>query len=130
MQYEITKLVIVGIFVQGVWFGLYLVGHAMDAGRVLSTFYAGLAAIQSIETILSQCLVLAKGVSAGRHLKCIMAQTEHSRHVNHLVGLEPTASLGDIEVKEVIPYTSLRDVLIRTWHRYHLLLCQICKELY
>ncbi len=42
---------IVGIFVQGFWLSLYLVDHGMDPGRVLTTFYACLAAIQSIDSL-------------------------------------------------------------------------------
>jgi hypothetical protein len=49
-----------------VWFGLYLVDHSMDPGGVLTTFYACLGAIQSIETVLPQWLVLAKGISAAQ----------------------------------------------------------------
>ena len=118
MESGITKLLMVGIFVQGFWFGLY---HGMDPGRVLTTFYACLAAIQSIETVLTQWLVLTKGISAGRHLKSIITQMEHSRHVNHLAGLKPRASPRDIEVKEVSLCTSLRNILIHIWHRYHCL---------
>lgn len=112
----------VGIFVQGFWFGLYLVDHGMIPGHVLTTFYACLAAVQSIETVLPQWLVLAKGISAGRHLNSIMTQMEHSRHVNYLAGLKPMASPGDIEVKEVSLCTSLRNILIHIWHGYHFII--------
>ncbi len=72
-----------------------------DPGRVVTTFYACLASVQSIETLLPQWLVLPKGISAGQNLKSTLIQMEHGRHVTHLVGLNPVASPGDIEVNEV-----------------------------
>jgi ATP-binding cassette, subfamily B (MDR/TAP), member 1 len=102
MQFGITKLFMVGIFVQGFWFGLFLVDQGMDPGHVLTTFYACLAAMQSVETVLPQWLVLAKGMSAGETLKSIMIQMEHGRKVIHMVGTtKPMSSPGDIEVNEV-----------------------------
>jgi ATP-binding cassette subfamily B (MDR/TAP) protein 1 len=92
----------VGIFVQGFWFGLFLVDQGMDPGHVLTTFYACLAAMQSVETVLPQWLVLAKGMSAGETLKSIKVQMEHGRKVIHMVGMtKPMSSPGDIEVNEV-----------------------------
>jgi len=102
MQFGITKLLMVGIFVQGFWFGLFLVDQGMDPGHVLTTFYACLAAMQSVETVLPQWLVLAKGMSAGETLKSIKVQMEHGRKVIHMVGTtKPMSSPGDIEVNEV-----------------------------
>ncbi len=102
LQFGITKLLMVGIFVQGFWFGLYLVDKGMDSGLVVTTFYACLAAMQSVETVLPQWLVLVKGMSAGQTLKSIMVQMEHGRKLIHMVGSEkPTSSPGDIEVNQV-----------------------------
>jgi ATP-binding cassette subfamily B (MDR/TAP) protein 1 len=102
LQFGFTKLLMVGIFVQGFWFGLYLVDHGMDPGHVLTTFYACLAAMQSVETVLPQWLVIAKGISAGQTLKSIVDQMEHGRKVTHMIGsTKPTPSPGDIEVNEV-----------------------------
>jgi ATP-binding cassette subfamily B (MDR/TAP) protein 1 len=107
LQFGMTKLITVGIFVQGFWFGLYLVDHGMDPSYVLTTFYACLATMQSVETILPQWLVLAKGISAGQILKAIMimVQMEDGRKVNHMVGrTKPMPfSAGNIEVNEVSP---------------------------
>lgn len=77
----------------------------MDPGHVLITFYACLATMQSVEPILPQWLVLAKGISAGQTLKAIMVQTEHGRKVKNMIGrTKPMPfSSGDIEVNEVSP---------------------------
>ncbi|PBP26345.1 bile salt export pump [Diplocarpon rosae] len=102
LQFGISKFVMVGLFVQGFWFGLILVKQGMDPGGILTTFYACLAAMQAIETILPQWLVLTKGISAGQTLKSIMSQVENGRVVTNMTGSSrPETCEGDIEVKGV-----------------------------
>ena len=102
LQFGITKFMMVGIFVQGFWFGLSLVDRGMDPGHVLTTFYACLSAMQSVETILPQWLVLTKGISAGATLKSIMVQMKHRKEwPNALSTPKPIPSTGDIEVNDV-----------------------------
>ncbi|KAI6708191.1 hypothetical protein JHW43_009279 [Diplocarpon mali] len=102
LQFGISKFVMVGLFVQGFWFGLVLVKQGMDPGGILTTFYACLAAMQAVETILPQWLVLVKGMSAGQTLKSIMSQMENGRVVTNMVGsYRPETCEGDIEVKGV-----------------------------
>ncbi len=102
LQFGITKFVMVGLFVQGFWYGLVLVKQGMDPGGILTTFYACLAAMQAMETILPQWLVLTKGMSAGQTLKSIMTQMKNGRVVTNMVGsLKPESCEGDIEVKGV-----------------------------
>jgi len=112
LQFGMTKLITVGIFVQGFWFGLYLVDHGMDLGHVLTTFYACLATMQSVETILPQWL--AKGIPAGQILKAIMVQMGHGMKVKHMVGrTKPMPfSAGDIEVNEVSPESPALKLLL------------------
>jgi len=102
LQFGITKFLTVGIFVQGFWFGLYLVDKGMNPGHVLTTFWACLAAMQAVEVVLPEWLVLVKGISAGETLKSIMIQVEHGRKVGNIVGTtKPKASPGDIEINDV-----------------------------
>ena len=99
IQFGITKFVMVIIFVQGFWFGLYLVDKGVDPGHVLTTFYACLNAMQSLEMVLPQWLVLTKGMSAGQTLQLISAQMQNRRKVTNMVGsLRPRTCVGDIEV--------------------------------
>tara|TARA_R110002060_G_scaffold76031_1_gene86106 strand:- start:736 stop:1017 length:282 start_codon:yes stop_codon:yes gene_type:complete len=92
----------IGIFIQGFWFGLVLVKQGLDPGAVLTTFYACLAAMQGLETVLPQWLVLKKGISAGQTLKAIMMQVKNDLVVKNMVGsLRPVKCEGDIEVKGV-----------------------------
>lgn len=79
LQFGITKLLMVGIFIQGFWFGAHLVDQGMDPGRVLTTFYACLATMLSIETLLPQWLLLAKGVCARQALQLIQTRLEYRK---------------------------------------------------
>lgn len=102
LQFGTTKFLMIGIFIQGFWFGLVLVKQGLDPGSVLTTFYACLAAMQGLETVLPQWLVLKKGMSAGQTLKAIMTQVKNGRVDKNMVGsLRPDKCEGDIEVKGV-----------------------------
>ncbi|TAQ91114.1 hypothetical protein B7494_g532 [Chlorociboria aeruginascens] len=102
MQFGIVKFLMVGIFVQGFWYGLTLVNKGLDPGHVLTTFYACLSAMQGVEIVLPQWLVLTKGMSAGATLKSIMHQVERGRKVTNMNGsLEPISCQGDIEIDNV-----------------------------
>lgn len=101
-QFGITKFVMVAIFVQGFGYGLTLVDHGLDAGKVLTTFYACLTGMMAIEVVLPQWLVLAKGMSAGATLKSIMNQVNRGGVAKHPEGLMvPKTCNGDIEVNNV-----------------------------
>ncbi|KAL2061268.1 hypothetical protein VTL71DRAFT_7541 [Oculimacula yallundae] len=101
-QFGITKFLMVGLFVQGFWFGLVLVKQGVDPGAIFTTFYACLAAMQGLETVLPQWLVLKKGMSAGHTLKAIMIQVKNGRVVTSADGsLRPDSCIGDIEVEGV-----------------------------
>lgn len=102
LQFGIVKFAMIAIFVQGFWFGLYLVRRGLDPGHVLTAFYACLFSAQAIEIILPQWLVLTKGMSAGRTLKSIMIQMQDGRKVTTMTGgLKPTTCVGDVEINEV-----------------------------
>lgn len=108
MQFGIIKFMIIGLFVQGFWFGVYLVNNGLDPGHVLTAFYACLSALQAAEVVLPQWLVLAKGMSAGETLKSIMRQMQSDWKVNketHLI--KPDSCSGDIEIIDVRMHMSL-----------------------
>jgi len=102
LQFGIIKFLTTGLFVQGFWFGIYLVNNGLDPGDVLTTFYACLSAMQAIEVILPQWLVLAKGMSAGETLKSIMIQMQHDRRVTKgSDATTPKSCPGDVEINNV-----------------------------
>jgi ATP-binding cassette subfamily B (MDR/TAP) protein 1 len=116
LQFGVLKFFSVAIFVHGFWFGLFLTQKGLDAGNVVTTFYACLTAVQSVEVILPQWLVLAKGMSAGATLKAIWRElhTEQQARCTR-PGFKPTSCSGDIEVKNVcLTSPSLRLLLMAT----------------
>lgn len=101
-QSGVLKLFMVGIFVQGFWYGFYLVRQGLDAGNVVTAFYACLTALQAVEVVLPQWLVLTKAMSAGATLKSILSEIEENGSRERLSGsLWPPSCSGDIEVNNV-----------------------------
>jgi len=103
MQFGVTKSLVVVIFVQGFWYGIFLVNRGLNPGNVVTTFYSCLTAIQALEVMLPQILVLTKGISAGATLKFIMDQIQYSGGATMKMGdtLVPDSCSGDIEMNEV-----------------------------
>ena len=107
LQFGVIKFSAVALFVSGFWFGLYLVTRGLSVAHVLTTFVACSYAMQAIEIVLPQFLVLTKGISAGETLKSIMAEMQEGRAtIDEHGDLKPLACAGDIEIKNVcsIPY--------------------------
>lgn len=106
LQIGFVRIMTLGMFVQGFWYGSSLVGSGKtSAGDVLTTFWACLMATQAIEQILPQMIVLEKGRAAGAALKGVLEQMHKGRRVVKMRGKEtPTFCEGDIEIR----YVSLR----------------------
>lgn len=102
LQFGIIKFLMVGLFVQGFWLGIYLVNNGLDPGRVLTAFYACLSALQAAEVVLPQWLVLAKGISAGETLKSVMReiQDDGGRSAEKIL-TQPESCAGDLEINNV-----------------------------
>jgi ATP-binding cassette subfamily B (MDR/TAP) protein 1 len=102
LQMAIIRFVVESMFVQGFWYGVILVKQGINAGDVLTCFYACLMATQAGEAILPQWLILAKGASAGATLKTINRQMKLGGEVAHMGGsLKPDRCYGDIKVSNV-----------------------------
>lgn len=101
LQFGVVKFFTIGLFVQGFWYGLYLVRKGLDPGHVVTTFFACLSAIQAAEVILPQWLVLSKGMSAGASLKTITAESAEIWREKQISGLRPHHCQGEIEIKSV-----------------------------
>jgi ATP-binding cassette subfamily B (MDR/TAP) protein 1 len=102
LQFGVTKLLMVALFVQGFWYGLYLVMNGLTIGDVITTFSSCLTAMQAVEVVLPQFLVLTRGSSAGETLKSIMAEMQDGRNTTNSDGvLKPKSCPGDIEVNDV-----------------------------
>jgi ABC-type multidrug transport system fused ATPase/permease subunit len=107
MQVGVIKFFTVGLFVQGFWYGLHLVRGGLEAGNVVTTFYACLSAIQAAEVILPQWLVLSKGMSAGATLQGILKEARGRMWQEyHESGFRPDSFKGDIEIHGVSKLSS------------------------
>lgn len=113
-QSGVLRLFMVGIFVQGFWYGFYLVKDGLDAGFIVTAFFACLTALQAVEVILPQWLVLTKAKSAGATLKSILSEIKDESTRERASGsLWPSSCSGDIEVNNVsILLFSIQTMLI------------------
>ncbi|KAH8816354.1 ABC transporter-like protein [Xylogone sp. PMI_703] len=114
LQLGIMKFIVILLFVQGFWYGLVLVAQGTDPGHILTAFYACLNAMQAVEVILPQWLVLAKGISAGHALESIVhkAHTKRKHHTDSDLRV-PSRCHGDIEFNDVsFSYPSNRSQLV------------------
>jgi ATP-binding cassette subfamily B (MDR/TAP) protein 1 len=104
LQFGVIKFSAVMLYVSGFWYGLYLVTHGLTVGHVLTTFISCAYAMQAVEIVLPQFLVLAKGMYAGETLKSFMAEIQDGRTTKEEDGdLRPDTCPGDIEVNDVSP---------------------------
>ncbi|KAG9238241.1 ABC transporter-like protein [Amylocarpus encephaloides] len=101
IQFGVTKFLMIGLFVQGFWYGLVLIRQGLNPGHVLTTFYACLYAMQAIEIVLPQWLVLTKGMSAGHTLKIIISEAQSMPKSQKRQTIRPHFCGGDIELNEV-----------------------------
>lgn len=103
IQIGVMQFFTLSVFVQGFWYGTYLVKQGdRNVGQVITTFWAALMAIQGITGFLPQFIVMQKGKSAGAHLGLLMNQISASDQHHEMVGqLRPARCPGDIEFRQV-----------------------------
>ncbi len=103
LQIGFVRLITLGMFVQGFWYGSHLVNTGQKTpGEILTAFWACLMAAQSVEQILPQVIVLEKGRAAGATLKAQMQHMESGRKVLKMIGrTAPSFCDGDIEIRKV-----------------------------
>lgn len=120
-QIGFVRLVILGMFVQGFWYGSHLVNYGgKRPGDILTAFWACLMATQTIEQLLPQIIVLEKGRAAGATLKTTIVHIEDRRKtVRTAAGKTPEFCDGDIVVRNVRMIYHLVTTLL-TLHRFPL----------
>ena len=110
------RLITLGMFVQGFWFGSYLVTTGQKTpGEILTAFWACLMATQAFEQIQPEIIILEKGRAAGASLESILDQLEGGLEISRLSGRTiPLFCAGDVEVRNVWkPPRLLRSILIK-----------------
>lgn len=100
MQIGYMKLWMISLYTAGFWFAVYLVEHGLTtAGKTLTTFYAGLTALQAVEGLAPQWLTLVKGMSAGRSLRSLLMMKTCRHDANRQY--RPQLCIGDIQLKNI-----------------------------
>ena len=101
LQIGFVRCITTSMFVQGFWYGSYLVrtGQA-STGAVVTTFWSALMATKAWEDVLPHLNVLEKGRAAGIALKALLDTVESGRRVSKaVIGVTPKYCEGDIEVR-------------------------------
>ena len=92
---------VISMFLVGVAYGIVLVNEGLTPGNVLTTFYATLATLQSIEALMPQWLVLAKGMSAGTFLCALASRPPGSDTTSGIIGSSrPENCEGTVELTD------------------------------
>ena len=102
-QIGFVRFILLGIFVQGFWYGNHLVQTGQkSSGEVLTAFWACLMATQTVEQLLPQFIVLEKGRTAAAALRAVLADLVGGRRVARMIGRTmPTFCDGDICFNDV-----------------------------
>ncbi|EMD90823.1 putative ABC transporter [Bipolaris maydis C5] len=103
MQIGIMQFFTISIFVQGFWYGKYLVGNGDgEASDILTTFWSVLMATSSLASVMPQWVVLTKGREAGANLAMLMEHNPTSDQQLESRGhIKPAQCLGTIEFSKV-----------------------------
>ncbi|MCJ1292429.1 hypothetical protein MMC34_003979 [Xylographa carneopallida] len=103
LQIGLVRVTLLGIFVQGFWYGSHLVDvGSRTPGQVLTAFWACLMATQTMEQLLPQMIVLEKGRVAAATLKAVLIKVDKGRKIKQMMGRKtPRYCDGDIQVKRV-----------------------------
>ncbi|MCJ1438272.1 hypothetical protein MMC27_007660 [Xylographa pallens] len=102
-QIGLVRVTLLGMFVQGFWYGNHLVDvGSRTPGQVLTAFWACLMATQTMEQLLPQMIVLEKGRVAAATLKAVLIKVDKGRKIKQMIGRKtPRYCDGDIQVKRV-----------------------------
>lgn len=102
-QIGLVRVTLLGMFVQGFWYGSHLVDTGdKTSGQILTAFWACLMATQTMEQLLPQMIVLEKGRVAASTLKAVLDKVERGRKVKRMVGKKtPRYCDGDIQIRNV-----------------------------
>ena len=102
-QIGFVRFVLLGMFVQGFWYGNHLVQTGQKSpGEVLTAFWACLMATQTVEQLLPQFIVLEKGRAAAAALKAIVVDVASGRQITRMLGrTRPISCDGDVNFNNV-----------------------------
>jgi ATP-binding cassette subfamily B (MDR/TAP) protein 1 len=116
LQAGALRLVMLGMFAQGFWFGSMLLRRGeITIARILSTFWASVLAVQALMQILPFMMRLEKGRAAGQKLRAAAVQIEsvHGDGVEFERPYAPDTCSGDVVLSLVsFSYPSRPNMLV------------------
>lgn len=103
LQMALVVLLSVSMFVQGFYYGGVLMSKgSKTSGDIVTTFLSAVGALQALQNILPQMIVLEKGRTAGSTLRRIMAEVSKGSRVQFIRKLlQPATCKGHIEVRNL-----------------------------
>ncbi|KAH7126990.1 P-loop containing nucleoside triphosphate hydrolase protein [Dendryphion nanum] len=104
LQVGFMTFVTMSVFVQGFWYGSYLIiSGKKSPGDVMTTFWGALLSIQGITGFLPQLIVIQKGKVAGARLQTIIAKTRAKKRETEKLGgkRSPGDCKGKVEFTNV-----------------------------
>ncbi len=103
IQQGLIRFFVLAMFVQGFWFGTFLLRKNMVApGDILTVFYSCLTAVESLSNLSPQVIVLEKGKSAGQSLVSFQHDNlQYNKRYSETSDKPPRSCRGDIEFKNV-----------------------------
>ncbi|KAH8655225.1 P-loop containing nucleoside triphosphate hydrolase protein [Xylariales sp. PMI_506] len=100
------------LFVIGFYYGSILINDGTRVGDVVTTFYAALGTLQAVESLMTHCPALTKGISAAKTLRKITDLGRGKTFDNgEVLNLKPERCFGEVQVKFAYPSNPSKVVL-------------------
>ena len=104
LQTALLRVITLGMFVQGFWYGSTLVEGvqgASQAGAIMTAFWSCIAAVSALMGIMPMLIALEKGKAAGHRLRMLMVATTDKDSITPEEKEKPDACVGDIAFEKV-----------------------------
>jgi ATP-binding cassette, subfamily B (MDR/TAP), member 1 len=108
LQVAFMQFAVLGMFVQGFWYGGSLIRNGKkDAGDVMTTFWAALMATQSFVQMAPHLMALEKGIVAAERLRRVCQENQDTEKKVH-AGAKLDRCSGEVEFRNVCLCVSLQ----------------------
>lgn len=113
LQQGIARFVVLTIFVQGFYFGSYMVRHhGLDAGSVVIVFWSILSAAGLLQVLMSHTIELQKGFISAQRLSDLFNK-DIDNDVDLTVGQYPLKVDGEIRIENLVfSYPTRSDIVL------------------
>ena len=106
LQVGVVRFLILSLFVQGFWYGNYLVSDGTKSpAQILTALWACLMSTKTFEQVMPKLVVLEKGRAAASSLRAHVSGIEITGHFHSAAeAKKPNHVDGDIQVRGVSPF--------------------------